>query len=73
MLITCNSPSNDADSATDSDGAAKTNATAGEEKPSCLGFSLKQQWQKIPLFAICLLQKLKTYQQYTTKVMTKKD
>jgi len=38
--MSCNSPSNDADSATDSDGAAETDATAGEEEPSCLGFSL---------------------------------
>ena len=50
MLITCNSPSNDADSATDSDGAAKTDATAGEEKASSLGFGLKQRWQKNPTF-----------------------
>ena len=50
MPITCNSPSNDADSATDSNGAAETDATAGEEEPSCLGFSLKQQWQKNPTF-----------------------
>ena len=50
MLITCNSPSNDADSATDSDGAAETDATAGEEEPSSLRFGLKQQWQKDPTF-----------------------
>ena len=52
MLITCNSPSNDADSATDSDGAAKTDATTGEEKPSSLGFGLKQQWQENPVFLL---------------------
>ena len=50
MPITCNSPSNDAHSATDSNGAAETDATAGEEKASCLGFGLKQQWQENPAF-----------------------
>jgi len=48
--MSCNSPSNDADSATDSDGAAKTDATAGEEEPSSLRFSLEQQWQENPTF-----------------------
>merc|ERR1719234_1456971 len=34
----CNT--NKTDGATDGDGASKTDATAGEEKPSCLRFSL---------------------------------
>jgi len=38
--MSCNGSSNDADSATDSNGAAETDATAGEEEASCLGFSL---------------------------------
>ena len=61
MPITCNSPSNDADSATDCNGAAKTDATAGEEKPSSLGFGLKQQWHEKPAFCYFFLQQLKTY------------